>query len=218
MKKCNSCNINFNTTKKFCPLCQNKLYGKDSISIYPENIRRNTYSLILKIVIFISLIASIISSFIELYIFKKINYNIYVYLGLITNYMIIYFILKNSKNIFKMFFKYGVLLIFLTILWYYFTKVKFIVNYIIPSIGLIELIFSLIVSLIIRKNYFIKYSNLIFINICILLIPIILVLFKITTNNLMSYICFISALITIIGLIIFCYDDIKEEILKIFNV
>ena len=216
MKKCNSCNINFNTNTKLCPLCQNKLYGSNS-SIYPKNIRKKTYSLILKFVIFISLVAAIISSFIELYIYNKITYNIYVYLGLITNYMIIYFILRNSKNIFKMFFKYGMLLIFLTFLWYYFTKVKFIVNYIVPSIGLVELIFSLIVSIIIKKNYFIKYSNLILTNLFILFIPIFLVLFNITTNNLMSYICFISALITILGLFIFCFDDIKEEILKIFN-
>ena len=217
MKKCESCNIKFNTSSKLCPLCQNKLIGNMSSSIYPKNVRRNTYSLILKIVIFVSLVSAIISTFIELYIFNDINYNVYVYLGLVTNYSIIYFIMRNSKNVFKMFFKYGVLLIFLTFIWYYFTRVKFIVNYIIPSIGLLELIFSLMVSLIIRKNYFIKYSNLILINICILIIPIILVMFNIPTNNLMSYICFIVALITIIGLIIFCYDDIKEEVLKIFN-
>ena len=34
----------------------------------------------------------------------------------------------------------------------------------------------------------------------------------------MSYICLVSALITIIGLITFSYDDIKEEVSKIFNV
>ena len=218
MKKCNSCNIKFNTRSKLCPLCQNKLDGSIENSIYPKNIRRKTYSLILRIIIFISLVTSIISTFIELYVFNDLNYNMYVYLGLISNYIIIYFILKNSKNIFKMFFKYGTILMILTFMWYYFTGVKFIVNYIIPSIGLAELIFSLIVSLIIRKNYFIKYYSLILVNILILLVPIFLVIFNITTNNLMSYICLISALITIIGLIIFCYDDIKEEILKIFNI
>lgn len=218
MKKCNSCNILFNTNELICPLCQNTLIGKSGNSIFPKNIRHKTHSLILKIVIFSSLVSAIISTFIELYIFNKINYNIYVYLGLLTNYSIIYFILKNSKNILKMFFKYGFLLIILTFIWYYFTKVKFIVNYIIPSIGLFELLFSVLISLIIRKNYFIKYSNLILMNLFILLLPIFLVLFNITSNNLMSYICFISALITIIGLIIFCYDDIKEEVSKIFNV
>ena len=83
---------------------------------------------------------------------------------------------------------------------------------------MLEVLFSIVVSLIIRKNYFIKYSNLIVMNLFILLLPIFLVLFKITTNNLMSYICLVSALITIIGLITFSYDDIKEEVSKIFNV
>ena len=174
MKKCNSCNIFFNTHELLCPLCQNRLYGEGKDGLYPKNIRHNTHSLILKIVLFSSLVISIISTFIELYIFNKINYNVYVYLGLISNYCVIYFILRNSNNIFKMFFKYGIILIFLTLIWYYFTEGKFIVNYVIPSIGLIELLFSLVVSLIIRKNYFIKYSNLIFINILILFLPIFL--------------------------------------------
>lgn len=218
MKKCNSCNVNFTTSEVLCPLCQNNLYGVSEESMFPKNIRYNTHSLILKILLFSSIVITIVSSFIELYIFNRIKYNIYVYLGLITNYYIIYFILKNSKNILKMFFKYGIVLIFLTLLWYYFTKGKFIVNYVIPSIALGELLFNILISIIIRKNYFIKYSNLILTNLFLLILPVLLVLFNITTNDLMSYICLVVALITIFGLIIFCLDDIKEELSKIFNI
>lgn len=218
MKKCNSCNINFNTKDEFCPLCQNKLYGINGESIFPKNIRKNTHKLILKTLLFCSLVICIISTFIELYVFNKINYNLYVYLGFITNYWIIYFNINNSKNVLKMFIKYGIFLIFLTLIWYFVTKGKFIVNYIIPSIALGELLFNIIIGFIIRRNYFIKYSNLILMNLFILILPALLVLFDLTTNNLMSYICLVSALITIVGLIIFYFDDIKEELLKLFNI
>ena len=49
-------------------------------------------------------------------------------------------------------------------------------------------------------------------------LPIILVLLKMTTFNILAYICFLSSIIAILALLIFCFDEIKEELSKIFNV
>lgn len=218
MKKCNSCNIEFNTIEKLCPLCQNKLSGESKNIVFPKNIRLNTNTLILKILLFSSVVICILSSFLELYVMGVLKYNIYVYLGFITNYCVIYFILKNSKNILGMIERYGIVLITFTLIWYFVTKSHIITNYIIPSIALFELVFNLIIGIILRKNYLIKYSGLILVNIILLILPVLLVLFGLTTNNLMSYICLTFALITISGLLIFFLDDIKEELSKIFNI
>ena len=218
MKKCNSCNIDFITSSNLCPICRNNLYGDNEISTFPTNILYNTSNLILKIVLFISISILIIYGFIEINIFKEFKYINLVFLGLLTNYTITYFILKNSKNILKMFFKYGIVLMFLTIIWYIFTKKSYIPNYIIPGISLLEIVSNFIINLIFRKNYFIRYSNLLLTNIILLIMPALFILLNITTNNLMSYICLIIALITILGLIIFCFDDLIDELKKIFNI
>lgn len=218
MKKCNSCDILFNTTEKLCPLCQNKLSGECNNPVYAKNIRSTTNTLLLKILLFSSIAICIITSFFELYFSGIINYNIYIYLGFFTNFCIMNFIIKNSRNILKMFIMYGLILIVLILIWYYVTRLALITNYIIPIIALFELGFNLVTGIILKKNYLIKYFSLILINIILLVLPVILVSFGLTTNNLMSYICLVCALITISGLLIFFFDDIKEEICKIFNI
>ena len=54
MKKCISCNIEFNTNEKFCPLCQNILIGSCSDLRFPTNTRYKANSLIKKIILFFS--------------------------------------------------------------------------------------------------------------------------------------------------------------------
>jgi len=218
MKKCNSCNIEFNTNEKLCPLCQNFLIGETTDLNLAPNIRYKTNSIILKIILFISIVAFLICSFIELNISSRLSWSIYVILGLITNFIIIYLILKNFQNIYKVFLRYGFIIVLLLIMWYLYTKTTIITNYIIPIICLLEMFLNIIVGTLLRKNYIVKYSNQIIMNIFLCLVPIVLVALKFTTNNILSYICSLCSVITIIGLLIFFYDDIKEELNKIFNI
>lgn len=218
MKKCTNCNIEFNTKANLCPLCQNSLEGECEDLRFPNNIWLETNSLIIKILLFTSLSIILIFGFIELYISNQLKYSIYVGLGLFTNLIVIYFILKNHKNIFRIFGRYGLIIILLLLLWYSVIKSPIITNYIIPSVCIFELLFNFIVGLVIRKNYMVKYSSQILMNIFLMFLPILLVGLKLTTNNLLAYICSLLSIISIIGLLIFFFDDIKDELEKIFNV
>ncbi len=218
MKKCSSCNIEFNTNDVHCPLCYNLLVGDRCDVMFPKNIRFKTNSLIMKIVLFASIASFLVFAFIEMLIWQKLFISLYVGLGLITNFAVVSFMLKNYQNVLKIFGKYGLLIIVLLLVWYYFTKSKIITNYIIPSVCIFELIFNFVVGIILRRNYLIRYSSQIIINLILLILPIILVAFKMTSNNILSYICFLLAVISISGLLIFFFDDIKEELLKVFNI
>ena len=218
MKKCNSCNIKFNINDKYCPLCQNILIGSSNEILFPQNIRLKTNSLILKIILFISIVILLISGFVEIMAIDKLKITIYIALGVITNYIVIYFILKSYKDIYKMLGKYGFVVIILLIMWYMVTKWRVIPNYIIPIVCMLELVFNLILCITLKRNYLIKYSNQILMNIFLMLLPLLLVELKFTTVNILSYICCLIAVISISGLLIFFYDDIKEEFLKIFNI
>ena len=218
MKKCNSCNIEFNTSSKYCPLCQNILTGDAEDVMFPINIRYRTNTLILKILLFASIVILLTFGFVELMVSKTINISWYIGMGLLTNYIVIYFILKNHQNIFRLLSKYGFLLIFLLLIWYIFIGSKIITNYIIPSVCIFELLFNFIVGIILRKNYLVKYSDQILMNIFLLLLPMILVVLKQTTNNIMPYICCLLSIISLVGLFIFFFDAIKEEFRKVFNI
>jgi len=217
MKKCRSCNIEFNTNEKRCPLCQNELEGEPDEQLFPKNIRYETNSLILKIVLFASIVAFLVIGFIDFLVIKNLKLMGYVGLGVLTNLVVIYFILKNYQNIYKILGRYGFIIIALLLVWYFYTKSPVITNYIIPSVCFFELAFNLIVGSILRRNYMIKYSSQIMVSIFLLFLPIVLVAFKMTTNNILSYICVLLSVIAIIGLLIFFFDDVKEELGKIFN-
>ncbi|MGN1336971.1 MAG: DUF6320 domain-containing protein [Candidatus Coprovivens sp.] len=218
MKKCHSCKIEFNTSSKYCPLCQNVLVGEAKEIIFPKNIKLQTNSLIMRILLFCSLVMFTISCFIELMIIKHVHISLYVGLGLITNYIIIYYILRNSNNTYRMFARYGLLIIILLLIWYYVTGFKIFTNYIIPIVSISELIFNFIVVIIVRRNYLVKYTSTILMNLFLLIIPMIFVELKMTTNNVLSYVCCLFAIISIIGLLVFFFDDIKEELSKLFNI
>ncbi|MBR6297084.1 MAG: DUF6320 domain-containing protein [Treponema sp.] len=217
MKKCRSCNIEFNTNEKRCPLCQNELEGEPDEQLFPKNVRYETNSLILKIVLFASIVAFLVIGFLDILVIKNLKLMGYVSLGLLTNLVVIYFILKSYQNIYKILGRYGFLLIILLLIWYFYTKSPVITNYIIPSVCFFELAFNMIVGVILRRNYMIKYSSQIMMSIFLLLIPIVLVALKMTTDNILSYICVLLSIISTIGLLIFFFDDVKEELGKIFN-
>ena len=218
MKKCNSCNILFNIKSNFCPLCQNTLTGECCDFSFTNNVWFKTNSLILKILLFVSITTILIFGFIELLIYNNLKYTLYVGLGLFTNFIVIYHILKSYKNIFRMFGRYGFIIILLLLLWYFVIKTPIITNYIIPSVCIFELLFNLIVCIVLRRNYIVKYSSQILMNIFLLFLPIILVWFNLTTNNILPYICSLLSVISIIGLLIFFFNDIKDELEKIFNI
>lgn len=217
MKKCNSCNIEFNIRDDKCPLCQNILHGECKDLNFPSNVWFKINSLIMKIITFASITVFLILAFIEVYITRHMRYSLYVGLGLSTNYIIVYLILKDYKKIYIMFGRYGLTIILLLLIWYVFIKSPIITNFIIPSVCLFELLFNFILGIILRKNYIVKYSTQILMNIFLLFVPIILVWFKLTTYNLLAYICSLLSIISIIGLLIFFFDDIKRELKKIFN-
>lgn len=217
MKHCPSCKIDFNTKDKYCPLCQNKLVGTQNNNVFPSNIKIKTNRLILQILLFISLIIVVLSGFIELYTSKNLYYTLFIFGGLVTNYIIIYFLVNNNNNILTLFEKYGILLVIITLFWYLITKNVLIINYLIPLLCLFELIFNVITSIVLKRNYLIDSLRLIIINTCLLFFPVIFVLFGFTSSNLLSYICFVLGLIASIGLLIFFFDDIKEELEKMFN-
>lgn len=217
MKKCNSCNIKFNTKYRFCPLCQNRLIGNQYDDVFPTNRRLKVNALLMKYILFISLVIVIISCFIELYIYQKINYSHIIAGILMTNYIIIHFTLKNRKNVLSLLGKYGFLLIVISLLWYFWIRSTIIVNYVIPGICICELLFNMTTFIILKSKYVVNYFSIILLNIVILVLPVVLIMLNLTTNNLLSYICFILALIILLWLIIFYYEDIKEELEKFFN-
>ena len=218
MKECEACKIKFNTNEKYCPICHNPLKGECNDTVFPLNTKYKESSMLLKILLFLSITILLIFNFLELYETKSIHYSLYIGLGLITNYITVLHIVKNYQNLYKMMGKYGTIVVALLLVWYFLTKRPVITNYVIPIVCILELVFNFLIGVVIKDRYIFKYSGQLLMNLFLLLVPVILVLFKLTTKNFLSYICCLLCIISIIGLLIFFLQEIKEELSKIFNI
>lgn len=216
MKKCNSCNIKFNTTEKVCPLCQNKLVGSAE-GVFPINYKYKGNVMLNKVMLFLSLTIFIICTFVDYQLNQEFTWSIVVGLALITNFIITNAIIRSYKDTIGMLGKYGVVLMIIFFIWYFYTKEPVITNYLIPLLCLIEQGLSIVIGAIMRNTYIFRYFKIILINVVLSLIPVLLVSFDLVTKPLLAYICAMVSAITLIGIVIFYYEDLKDELSRIFN-
>ncbi len=212
MKRCNNCQIDLNTNYEYCPFCQDKLVGK-SFSYYPKYKKKKS-SIIFKIILFISLLTAIITGFIDYQIHSGLTWSIYCILGLISNIIITYYIFNSEKDISNSIIGYFLVLILISIIWYYKTNIKLITNIIIPILCLFIMLYTIIISFITKKKPLTYLS----INILIVIEPILLILRHEITFNILCYIDILLFIIIIITLYFFNHDEFKEEIIKIFRI
>ena len=216
MHRCKKSDIKFNGDLKYCPLCQAELEGRKSENVFPV-IKKEKKGLLHKVLLFISLSIAILFSFIEYNITQAFSISKFVWLGLITNYILIRFILKNYKNPIKMMNKYFWIILILFFIWFFVIRNLIITTYLIPILCFIIFAFNSITIIVLRDNYIIKFGKTIILDCFIGLIPLLLVFLNLSTFELLSYICAVVDLLIFLGLIIFCRDNILEEFKKIFN-
>lgn len=216
MRKCRKCNIEYNGNLELCPLCQTEMVGKKTESVFPK-LKQPKETTLYKILSFVSFSIGILFAFIEYTIFKTFTISKYIIVGLLTNYILVKFILKNYKDVLKMMNKYFWVILFLCFIWYFTTKSLIITTYLIPILCLVIFAFNSIIMLVLKDNYIIKFARTILFDCMIGLIPLLLVALNLSTFELLSYICAVLDLLIFTGLIIFCKDNILDELKKIFN-
>ena len=217
MKKCNKCNVSFNIDDDHCPLCYGKLSGTCNDFIFPKDNYYITRSLLLKTIFIISILIFVVSIITEKYFMNSFSISLIIGGFLLANYILIYYVLKNFDNILELIGKNGLLFNVLLILLFLYTEDMIITNYVIPLICIFELIFNVIAFIILKKKYIFNYLKLFLLNSCLLFIPIVLNILNWSTYNYFSYICCVFGLVSLGAIVIFYFEELKEELKKIFN-
>ena len=212
MLKCKKCNIEYNGNLKYCPLCQAELTGTVSESVFPK-LKKEKKGLLYKILLYVSLFSGILFTFIEYTVSKSFYISKFVWLGLITNYILIRILLENYKNPLKILSRYFLIILIVFFVLYFIIKKLFITTYLIPILCLVIFVFNSITMMVLKDNYI----KTIILNFFIGVIPLLLVYFKLSTFELLSYIFVVVHLLIFLGLIIFYHNNILEELKKLFS-
>ncbi len=219
MYKCDKCNIEINSKNNRCPLCKHQTKKiKDSKEIYPfiPSLYLNT-KLTLKILTFISLIGAIFSLFINYIISSNFNWANFVILGIITFWLVILFSMKKGEVFIKRFINYYILFVFLFLGWDYFINFhKWSVNYAIPLLTIIYLLFIFVIS-ILNRTQVKKYILNIYVSLFFAFIPLLSYYLKWLNIFFLSYIATLLNIGLIIFITIFYYSILKEEMVKKFH-
>jgi hypothetical protein len=215
MKTCNNCNINIDTPSVKCPICGSILVGKDKDTTYPRV--KKKYTTFNRILMFILSVIMIINVYLDLQLTNHITWSKYVVFGCAVFYIVVRSIIRSHRNPMSLLTGYAFLLVVLLLIFFWLTKFYVITNFIIPILCLTELIISVFYALVVKNKYIKKYLSVIVTNMLVSFIPFGLMIFKSTTFNVLVNISYVLSIISFVGLIIFDYDDLKDELSKIFN-
>ena len=211
LKQCKKCRINVKTDEEICPICQNKLVGKsENVFPYVPTIKKK-YSLFFKILLLVSIVASLICVAID-YMLNKYHFSVLVIFGFICLFIILKTTLTKRDSIFKTILWELVIFAILTISWDYFTGWhSWSLTYAIPILCMVGSVSMAILSIILHDYL----DEELFYFICIALvgiIPLIFIFTNIITNKLPSLICSFLNIFCFFGLLIFKFKEVKEEL------
>lgn len=233
MKKCNKCNITYNTNRFTCPFCKSLLEETNESQViteyqeYPKfKDKVKKVNLPQKILLFLSLIAIIVVFITNYYEYKKGNHSLWSLIALmsiITIWSFIKGLIISKKNPAKRIFTFGfnLSLLILSIEYFSITNkgdyTNWSLNYVIPFILVATLLAITIVTLANHKN-FSDYVGYIFWTSVLLMSYRLLHIFNICDVLWTSLLCLLYGFTTLIALLFFAGKNTLEEVKKRFTI
>lgn len=225
MKRCPSCNIKVNTDRKTCPLCYDILIDVDNVKleepIYPlYSLKKNKKNLFIKTIIFVCLLTSIVTLFINLITRKEGESLWFPYIAASMLYIFILIrncILSKYNTAFRIVVQMISLSVLMYIIDYFSGYTGWSINYVIPLLSVVSS-FTIVIVLLARK---VKYSEYIFCLISSIIlgtIPFILWVFKLVEVLWPSLFAVCFSFMVFLGIIIFADKLTKEEFKKRFHI
>jgi len=214
MKKCYKCNININSKSSVCPLCKGIIETSENdecvFPIIPSVYKK--HKLILKILLFLSILGSFVCLLINYLISKEISWSLFVIAGIISFWITLIVGFKQRNNLMSLLFLEVIFVLILSILWDYFTGWHFwSITYVLPflCISYISVLFFLRIFL---KNIFRDYVIYIYINSLIGITPLYFILKDGLSVRWPSITCIIFSILSILILAIFNHKQMKNEL------
>ncbi len=220
MKYCKTCQVHYDTTLEHCILCNGDLdHDGEKESTFKFNVmrKRSTSTFFLRFFIFLFLIASMISIYLDYQDGKDLSWSLIVTIASL-------YLISLRRAIFvstiwtSKFIKSNLLsMIAITLIGLSIGSYDWAFNYVLP-ISIVVNIFMISMLIIFnKKKWFDYFSSLIIIAI-IGLIPGVFILFRVVTVTLPSLICFAYAFFTLLGIVALPSKSSRDEFKRRFHI
>ena len=217
MQRCENCKVQITGNQKVCPLCGGMLHESvpDSEDKFPQiPTIYQEFNLFFRIMLLISISAVIISFAVNEIFTRESRWAFYVAAGILCMWISLFFILRKRNNIPKTIIWQVVLISILSVLWdRNMGWIGWSIDYVIPSIC----VGAMIVMAISAKMLRIGVSDLLiylFIDGIFGFVPIIFLLTGWLHVKVPSVICVAASAISLTAILLFEWDNMKEELNK----
>ena len=215
MRRCNKCGVDVRTSGEVCPLCQARLTGDAESDVFP-NIPTvfSRFSLLFKLLAFVTVTGGLISVALDLMIDDGLSWSVFVLLGIVSFWVLIFFAVSKRNNIPKNI-TYQVMLVgVISVIWDYITGwYSWSIDFVIPIACVVAIVLLGLLGKILKM----PSGDYIFSMIAeglFGIIPMILYALKLVHVIYPSIICFTLSLISIASLLIFAGKDIISGMKK----
>ena len=216
MKYCNHCKVHIRGNKQKCPLCRNILSdsGQDRNEVYPKIPPAYERHLLIRIMIFISIV-SIVVSFVVYSIFPSdINWPMLVVFGLLSMWLSLTLVIRKRHHITKNIMYQVTVVSVLSVFWDWRTGWRgWSLDYVIPVVY-ITAIFVMYIMAKIMKLSIRDYITYLFLSALFGFIPVLFILFHWVNVIYPSMISVAGSIIFLSAILIFQGENIKAELNK----
>ncbi len=220
MKHCKYCNVDVNTSEKFCPLCYNSLEGKDKTTEFylkrteNDKTHKTTYFLF-KLFFMITLVIGTTCIFINV-LTKTVPWSALVIVCMLYVWLLICHTILSKRSIFEkiVFQILGAIAIVGTT--NYLSKGHWLCDYVIPAIELAVTFTLFFVCFATKKKYKI-ISPFFVVYILLFITSLVLVLTKADAFKLLNQINMIACGLGIVGTLLFGFKTLKSDFAKKFH-
>ncbi len=218
MQYCNRCHVNIRSEKNKCVLCGDTLSIIDSINkyeeIFPEIPPIYNSHLAIRIMLFISFAAMVISFGIRMILPTSINWPIFVVFGVLSMWLSLIFIVRKKNNIPRTIIFQVTIASLLAVFWDWQTGWRgWSLDYLIPILYVAAVIVMYITARITKLSIR-EYITYAFIDCLFGTIPVLFILFKWVNTPYPSIICVVISIIFLSAIFIFQGENIKMELNK----
>lgn len=216
MQYCNHCQVTIRGNKKRCPLCKNMIAADDNDTkkIYPNIPLVYERHLVIRILLFITIVTIVVSFAVYRLVPSNVNWPIFVLLGLLSMWLSIALVLRKRNNMTKNMMWLVTLTAALSILWDWRIGWRgWSLDYVIPAVSVAAICAMYVTAKVMKlsaRDYIIYFL----LGGLFGIIPVLFILFNWLNVLYPSIICVSVSIIFLSAILLFQGDNIKSELDK----
>lgn len=215
MKFCNKCSVSVVGERKHCPLCQGELQdeNEDNREVFPEiPTMLHKYSLFFRILLLVSITAGVVSVLINVMFPAKVWWSLFVVAGIACFWLGTAVAISKRTNIPKNILYQVVLISLLAVLWDWWTNWHaWSVDYVIPIVCIGAMLSMAIIAKVMNLHVR-DYMIYLIIDAVFGIVPIVFYFTGLLTVQYPSLICVAASVISLVSLLIFEGENMRNEL------